>query len=77
MALTTVVMVGESKAWLPDLVAKVKALKLGNGMDAGTDVSPLCYSDLKGRVMDLLNTHEKEGGKFLLDGRSYVDPTNP
>jgi len=27
--------------------------------------------------MGLLNTHEKEGGNFILDGRGYVNPESP
>lgn len=70
MAISVGVFVGESKKWIPELVAKSKKLVLGAGNEKGVDISPLAYCELKDRVLSLLNTVEKEGGKFLLDGRN-------
>lgn len=39
MALSTVIFVGESKEWLPEIVEKARKLKCGNGMDPATEVS--------------------------------------
>ena len=41
MALSVVILVGEAQGWLPDLVAKAETLKVGGGMESGTDVGPL------------------------------------
>ena len=38
---STVVLVGESKTWLPELVAKARALVVGAGCDASSEVYPL------------------------------------
>jgi len=46
-------------------------------MDAGVDVSPLCYPELRDRVLEILNTVEKEGGKLILDGRNFKHPQYP
>lgn len=46
MALSVAVMVGETKNWVPELVEKVKKLKLGNGAEEGVDVAPLCYPEV-------------------------------
>lgn len=43
-------------------------------MDEGVDVSPLCYPELKERVIGILNTVEKEGGQLILDGRNCKVP---
>lgn len=40
MALTTAVFVGESKHWIPDLIEKVKKLKVNAGHEPGTDIGP-------------------------------------
>lgn len=32
---------------------------------------------MKDRVIGILNQHEKEGGKFLLDGRSFKHADYP
>jgi len=50
MALSVCVWVGETKNWIPELVEKIKKLKVGPGKDAKTDVAPLCYPELRDRV---------------------------
>ena len=40
MALTTAVFVGETKQWIPELVEKVKKLKVGGGAEPDTDIGP-------------------------------------
>ncbi|KAL4454300.1 hypothetical protein ABPG74_012257 [Tetrahymena malaccensis] len=77
MALSVAVMVGETKNWIPELVEKVKKLKLGNGADEGVDIAPLCYADLKKNVLRLLDSAVAEGATLPLDGRSYVNPKYP
>lgn len=52
-------------------------LKIGYGLNEGVDVSPLCYPELKERVVGILNTVEKEGGKLILDGRNVKVPEYP
>ena len=42
MALSTVIFVGESKEWLPEIVEKARKLKCGPGLDAATEVSRPC-----------------------------------
>lgn len=56
---------------------KTKKLQLGHGKDKGVDIPALCYKDLKDRVIRILDAHEKEGGKFYLDGRKYVNSKYP
>lgn len=77
MALSVAVMVGETKNWIPELKAKVQKLKLGSGFDEGVDIAPLCYPELKARVLDLLNSAEKEGATLVLDGRGYKNEKYP
>jgi hypothetical protein len=38
MALSTVIFVGESKNWLPEIVEKARHLKCGSGLDPTTEV---------------------------------------
>jgi malonate-semialdehyde dehydrogenase (acetylating)/methylmalonate-semialdehyde dehydrogenase len=47
MAISVVILVGDSKQWIPDIVAKAKNLKLGYGFEENVDVAALCYSDVK------------------------------
>ena len=77
MALSTAVFVGETKEWVKDLVPKAKSFKIGAGNEEGIDLSPVCYKELKQRILKLVGTAEKEGAKLVLDGTSYVHPKYP
>ena len=41
MALSTVVFVGETISWLPEIVERASKLKVGPGMDNATDIGPM------------------------------------
>ena len=69
MALSTLVLVGQSKQWLPDIVAKARALVVGAGADAASEVGPLISSTAKARVEGLIQSAIDEGAAVLLDGR--------
>jgi len=62
---------------VPDLVEKAKKLKIGPGNVETTDISPVCYKELKERIIHLIGTAEKEGAKLLLDGRKCEVPNFP
>lgn len=69
MALTTAVFVGEARQWIPELVARTKALKVNAGHVAGTDVGPVISPAAKERIIELVTSGEKEGATLPLDGR--------
>jgi malonate-semialdehyde dehydrogenase (acetylating) / methylmalonate-semialdehyde dehydrogenase len=71
MALSVAVFVGDSYNIIDGVVDKAKKLKIGAGVEDGVDVCPVAYKELKDRILSILDTVEKEGGKFLLDGRRY------
>lgn len=72
MALTTAILVGEAKAWLPEIVAKAKTYKVNVGSDPTADVGPLISPQSKTRVESLIASAQKEGAKIDLDGRGVV-----
>ncbi|BAN48030.1 CoA-acylating methylmalonate-semialdehyde dehydrogenase [Metapseudomonas resinovorans] len=69
MALSVVILVGEAQNWLPELVEKAKSLKIGAGVEAGTDVGPVVSCAALDRVSSLIAAGEKDGAKLVLDGR--------
>ncbi|MCA3867537.1 MAG: aldehyde dehydrogenase family protein, partial [Burkholderia sp.] len=69
MATSVAVLVGKARDWLPDLVAKAKALKVNAGAEAGTDVGPVVSKTAKERILSLVEAGVKEGAKLELDGR--------
>lgn len=72
MALTTVVFVGESKNWIPEVVDKAKKLKVNAGHEPGTDIGPVISKDSKKRIENIIEQSKKEGAKILLDGRNVT-----
>ncbi|MCP4634776.1 MAG: CoA-acylating methylmalonate-semialdehyde dehydrogenase [candidate division Zixibacteria bacterium] len=68
-----------------ELVAKAKNLRVGNGIDALTNMGPVISEKHKERVVSYIDKGVAEGAKLLLDGRNisvddypdgyYVGPT--
>lgn len=77
MALSTVVCVGETKEWIKELVPKAQSFKIGRGDDPKIDLSPVCYKELKDRIVSISQSAAKEGANILLDGTNYVHPEFP
>lgn len=74
MALSTVIFVGASKDWIPELVERARKLRTGPGMDSKTDVGPLITKASKARVESLIEQGITHGAKCLLDGRGVKVP---
>uniref|UniRef100_A0A8K9UBP8 Methylmalonate-semialdehyde/malonate-semialdehyde dehydrogenase [acylating], mitochondrial n=1 Tax=Oncorhynchus mykiss TaxID=8022 RepID=A0A8K9UBP8_ONCMY len=70
MALSTAILVGEARSWLPELVDRAKALRVNAGDQAGVDVGPLISPQAKERVNSLIQSGVDEGAQLLLDGRN-------
>ena len=69
MALSVLVVVGDAQSWVPELIQRAKALKIGNGFEPDMDLGPVISPAAKERIEGLIASCEKEGGKILLDGR--------
>ncbi|MCD2511798.1 CoA-acylating methylmalonate-semialdehyde dehydrogenase [Comamonas endophytica] len=74
MAVSTAVLVGEAQAWIPEIVAKARTLKISAGVEAGTDVGPLVSCAALARVEGLIARGEAEGATLELDGRKPEVP---
>jgi malonate-semialdehyde dehydrogenase (acetylating)/methylmalonate-semialdehyde dehydrogenase len=77
MALSTVVFVGETRAWLDELVERAKALKVDGGFEEGADLGPLITPQSKERVERLIQSGIDEGATLALDGRGYKPAKYP
>lgn len=77
MALSTVVFVGETRAWLDELVERAKALKVDGGFEEGADLGPLITPQAKERVEKLIQSGVDEGATLALDGRGYKPAKYP
>ncbi|PQE20914.1 methylmalonate-semialdehyde dehydrogenase protein [Rutstroemia sp. NJR-2017a BBW] len=77
MALSTLVMVGETKDWLPELAKSAKALRVDGGFEEGADLGPVISPQSKERIESLIASAEAEGATILLDGRGYKPAKYP
>ncbi|WP_404367205.1 CoA-acylating methylmalonate-semialdehyde dehydrogenase [Marinobacter sp.] len=75
MALSVVVLVGESAEWIPDIVKRAKTLKVNAGHEKGTDVGPLISRTALNRVNTFVEKGATEGAKLELDGRGPKVPS--
>lgn len=69
MALSTLVMVGETKDWVPEIAERAKAIKMDGGFEKDADLGPVISPESKKRIEDLIASAEAEGATILLDGR--------
>ena len=71
MANSVVVLVGEAKAWLDDIVDGARNMKVGPGTQRDADLGPLVSPAARERVIRLIDAGENEGAKLLVDGRRH------
>ena len=77
MALSALVMVGETKDWLPEIVERAKQLNVNGGFEEGADLGPLISPQAKDRIHRIITSAEDEGASILLDGRGYKPEKYP
>ncbi|KAI3621921.1 methylmalonate-semialdehyde dehydrogenase [Moniliophthora roreri] len=77
MALSVVILIGESQSWLPELVERASKLKVNGGFEKGADLGPVISPAAKSRILNLISSAETEGGKISLDGRNVQVPGYP
>jgi malonate-semialdehyde dehydrogenase (acetylating) / methylmalonate-semialdehyde dehydrogenase len=73
MAISVAVAVGDIADKLIDkLVPKIKALKIGSGLDSSIEMGPLVTSMHRDKVAGYIQTGIDEGAKLVVDGRGHV-----
>ncbi|KAK7545557.1 methylmalonate-semialdehyde dehydrogenase [Phyllosticta citricarpa] len=77
MALSTLVLVGETKDWIPEIAERAKQLSVNGGFEPGADLGPVISPEAKKRIEDVIASAEKEGAKIVLDGRGYKPEKYP
>ncbi|KAJ5083776.1 aldehyde dehydrogenase [Penicillium angulare] len=77
MALSAIVLVGETQGWLPELVKRAQALSVNGGFEANADLGPVVTPQSKARIEGLIKSAEAEGAKILCDGRGFKPAAYP
>ena len=69
MANSVLVLVGEARQWLDEIVEKSRAMKVGPGTQRDADLGPLVSPTARDRVVKFIGIGEAEGATLALDGR--------
>ena len=77
MALSTCVMVGETKDWVPEIAERAKQLSVNGGFEEGADLGPVISPQAKQRIEDIIQSAEDDGATIVLDGRGYKPEKYP
>ncbi|KAJ5076803.1 methylmalonate-semialdehyde dehydrogenase [Anaeramoeba ignava] len=72
MAISTVIFVGETKLWIPELVEKIKKVVVNEGHDPKADLGPVTTKQAKQRILSLIQSAKQEGANVLVDGSNLV-----
>ena len=78
MAQTLVIAVGDTGEKLrPLMLERIEKLKVGPGMEPGTDMGPIYTKEHRESVISWIDKGVAEGAELVVDGRPFVHPTNP
>ena len=78
MAQTLVIAVGDAaQALRPLLLDRIGKLKVGPGMDEGSDMGPIYSAEHRESVIKWIDTGEAEGAELVVDGRDFQHPDYP
>ncbi|MFC7361018.1 CoA-acylating methylmalonate-semialdehyde dehydrogenase [Nocardioides astragali] len=75
MAISAAVAVGRSGDALVEAVnAKARAIVVGSGRDAASEMGPVVSPVARDRIISLIDAGERQGGQVTVDGRGLVVP---
>src|SRR5438477_2329981 len=75
LAVSVAVAIGDAQKTFRDSIAEAASkLRVGNGLEEGTQMGPVITPQSKQRVESLIGVGEKQGAKVLLDGRNSRIP---
>jgi malonate-semialdehyde dehydrogenase (acetylating)/methylmalonate-semialdehyde dehydrogenase len=75
MAISATIAVGSAGDHLMELVEQqARAVKVGPGRDPSSEMGPIVTPESRDRIVDLIGSGERQGGKVLVDGRGIVVP---
>jgi malonate-semialdehyde dehydrogenase (acetylating)/methylmalonate-semialdehyde dehydrogenase len=78
MAQALIIAVGDAGDRLrPMLEERIGKLKIGPGMEPGTDMGPLYSTEHRASVIDWIDTGVAEGAELVADGRPFHHPEHP
>jgi malonate-semialdehyde dehydrogenase (acetylating) / methylmalonate-semialdehyde dehydrogenase len=67
---------GAGKKFSESIAAAADSIRVGNGLEEGTQMGPVISPESKHRIEKLIDQGIKEGGSAVLDGRSHAGVRN-
>ncbi len=78
LANSVVIAVGDAYPKVREgLIANTKAIRVGDGADAGVTMGPVISKQHREKVLGYIETGIKEGAELVVDGRGYRHPRHP
>ncbi|HLZ90703.1 MAG TPA: CoA-acylating methylmalonate-semialdehyde dehydrogenase [Candidatus Acidoferrum sp.] len=75
LAVSVAVTVGDAqKTFRDSIAASASAIRVGNGLDSGTQMGPVITRDSKQRIESLIGRGVEDGAKAIVDGRAAQIP---
>src|SRR5262249_25685410 len=75
LAVSVAVAIGDAQKTFRDAIADAASkIRVGNGLEEGTQMGPVITPQSKARVESLISEGEKHGAKVLVDGRNAKIP---
>jgi malonate-semialdehyde dehydrogenase (acetylating)/methylmalonate-semialdehyde dehydrogenase len=75
MAISATIAVGDAgDALLESVERKAREVRVGSGRDAASEMGPVVSPEARERILGLIDSGEKQGGRVTVDGRSLVVP---
>ena len=75
MAISVAVLVGAAASEVvPKLAERARNLKVGDGMDDGSEMGPIVSETARERISGYIDSGVKEGAELLVDGRDHIVP---
>ena len=75
MAISAAVVLGGAADELVDRVSeKARAVKVGSGRDAGSEMGPVVTAQARDRILGLIDAGEQQGARISVDGRGLSVP---
>ena len=76
MALSVVMLVGEARRWVPEIIEKSKKMKCGFGLE-DVDLGPITNRSQYEKIKEIVARASGEGAKVVLDGTGFKHDKYP
>jgi len=74
MALPVGIFIGKAKEWIPELISRGTALKVGPGNDSSSDLGPVISPMARDKIISICRNSVEQGANMIVDGTNCTVP---